>query len=113
MTESLQEIERLMIDYGLECYSEGKTQLMADTKVKGEALMSAITSVVQERDRSTKELVGYSKQGIVDMDRISALEKALREARQVLIVACGDKAPYVRIALTHIDAALAAGGEDG
>ncbi len=36
-----------------------------------------------------------------------ALRKALTEARRVLVVACGEEAPYIKIALQRIDAALA------
>jgi hypothetical protein len=41
--------------------------------------------------------------------RIQELEAALAEARQVIVTACGEKAPYARIALQRIDAALRAG----
>lgn len=34
------------------------------------------------------------------------LLEVLKEARSVIAIACGDKAPYARIALNRIDAAL-------
>lgn len=34
------------------------------------------------------------------------LRDALHEARQVLVTACGETAPYIKIALARIDAAL-------
>ncbi len=42
--------------------------------------------------------------------RCQQLEAALKQARQVLVVACGEKAPYIRIALSSLDAALASPG---
>lgn len=33
-------------------------------------------------------------------------ETALHEARQFIVIACGDQAPYVKAALARIDAAL-------
>lgn len=40
---------------------------------------------------------------------IVELRAALEVARKTLVTACGDKAPYVRVALDRIDGALRAG----
>jgi hypothetical protein len=40
---------------------------------------------------------------------ILELRAALEVARKTLVTACGDKAPYVRVALDRIDGALRAG----
>lgn len=41
--------------------------------------------------------------------QVLELRAALEEARKVIVTACGEKAPYARIALHRIDAALRAG----
>lgn len=46
-------------------------------------------------------------------ETIGKLRAALEQARSVLVVACGTDAPYIRIALGAIAAALADSGAEG
>lgn len=71
--------------------------------VRGNVGLSRPDLTTEEMDKAIDAAIGPSPYA-----RIAELERALVEIRRVVVVACGDSAPYIKVALANLDAALAA-----
>jgi hypothetical protein len=69
----------------------------------GSACTSPDGTMIHAETVKVVELANYLAQS-----QSAALLVALKEARQVLVTACGTEAPYIKIALERTDTAIAA-----
>lgn len=93
-----------MIEHGPWFVHHGASVRICDGKHDSEAGCSAIGEA---------EIIAVPRELAVARARLMAaspdLLKALCLARKVIIVACGKEAPYIRVAIASIDAAIVKG----
>jgi hypothetical protein len=73
------------------------------------AVLGELAAIIPLREtiaatRTGETMIQWFKERLAENERLRA---ALTESRKVLVVACGDQAPYIKVALGRIDAALA------
>ncbi len=106
MTASRDEIERLMIQYGVDCYAEGKTQKSTDaTQASGAALMAAVDSLIADAGRM-REALSKAR---------TFIEYARYELEEGMAT-IGDQFPKqgdADVAMSRIDAALDSASKGG
>ena len=82
-------------------------RIMADAAAGRAKLLMEAQARVEQLERELAERITCGKIALQMLTReAEALRTALREIRKVVVVACGEEAPYIRVALKRLDAAL-------